>query len=129
MVGRRRLKISRAWEMDGYRMAEAMYYADENPAPNSPEAAQLAQLATSVEALADQWVDRVKCVTILLRTSLELLQAATLSEDLRLHCGLRAGLPRRSWAWGDFHGCVCQEHHFEQCLLPIAGRLQGAGGA
>ncbi len=63
MVGRRRLKISRAWELDGYRMAEAKYRADDNPAPNTPEAAQLAQLATSVEALADQWVDKVKCAT------------------------------------------------------------------
>ena len=62
MVGRKRLKISRAWEMDGYRMAEAKFYADEIPAPGSPEAAQLAQLATSVEALADHWVDKVKCV-------------------------------------------------------------------
>ena len=62
MVGRKRLKISRAWEMDGYRMAEVKFYADEIPAPGSPEAAQLAQLATSVEALADHWVDKVKCV-------------------------------------------------------------------
>lgn len=61
VVGRRRLKISRAWELDGYRMAEAKYCADDNPAPNTPEAAQLAQLAASVEALADQWVDKVKC--------------------------------------------------------------------
>jgi len=63
IIGRKRLKISRAWEMDGYRMAEARYYEDENPAPNSPEGAQLAQLAISVEALADQWVDKIKCAT------------------------------------------------------------------
>ena len=63
IIGRKRLKISRAWEMDGYRMAEARYYEDENPAPNSPEGTQLAQLATSVEALADQWVDKIKCAT------------------------------------------------------------------
>ena len=61
MVGRNRLKILRAWELDGYRVAEAKYYGDVNPEPSSPEGAQLAQLAAAVEALADQWIDRVKC--------------------------------------------------------------------
>ena len=67
MVGRNRLKISRAWEIDGYRVAEAKYYGDENPEPSSPEGAQLAQLAAALEALADQWIDRVKCALSPLR--------------------------------------------------------------
>lgn len=61
MVGRRRFKILRAWEVDGYRMAQPAYFGDEAPAANSPEGARLAQLAAAVEALADQWVDKVKC--------------------------------------------------------------------
>ena len=103
VVGRKRLKISRAWEMDGYRMAEAKYYADENPASTTPEGAQLAQLATSVEALADQWVDKVKCVTlcpISAVLSLRVRLAATSSGRLQL---LAHALPFD----GASHKCKC----------------------
>jgi Lon protease-like protein len=60
VVGRRRFRILRAWEQDGYRVALPRYFMDDAVAGGGPEAAELALLAAAVEASADAWVDRVK---------------------------------------------------------------------
>ena len=52
----------RAWEQDGYRVAQPAYFGDDPVPAGTPEAAELRALASSVEATADEWVDRVRCV-------------------------------------------------------------------
>ena len=61
VVARRRFRILSSWEQDGYRMAQPRFFHDDVPTPGSPEAARTAELALSLAALADAWVDRVKC--------------------------------------------------------------------
>ena len=61
VVARRRFRILSSWEQDGYRMAQPRFFHDDVPAPGSQEAARTAELALSLAALADAWVDRVKC--------------------------------------------------------------------
>ena len=59
IVGRRRFRVDRLWETDGYRVASPTYFADAPP-PDAETAARTAALAADVEALADTWVDRIK---------------------------------------------------------------------
>ena len=42
-------------------MAQPRFFHDDVPAHGSQEAARTAELALSLAALADAWVDRVKC--------------------------------------------------------------------
>ena len=62
----RRFRVAESWEQDGYRMARPRYFRDDPLAPGSPEAAEVTALAAAVEAHADDWVDKVKCVRGLL---------------------------------------------------------------
>lgn len=60
IMGRRRFRIQQAWEQDGYRIARPRYFTDGAPASSDEEHA-LAQQTSSVESLADQWLQRLRC--------------------------------------------------------------------
>ena len=66
IVGRRRFHITRAWEQDGYRVADAEFFSDEAPEEGSTEAVQLAETSARVGELATQIADRLKCAINLL---------------------------------------------------------------
>lgn len=46
--GKRRCRLQRTWEQDGYRMGQAAYFHDTAPEPGSPEAEELSKVAASV---------------------------------------------------------------------------------
>ena len=60
-MGRRRFHITRAWEQDGYRIADAEFFGDAPPEEGSSEALKLAETAARVGELATQIADRLKC--------------------------------------------------------------------
>ncbi|KAK9818667.1 hypothetical protein WJX74_001284 [Apatococcus lobatus] len=61
--GKRRFRVERAWEQDGYRVAQPVFFADDR-LQTAQEQADLAAAMTAVTALADQWVDKVKALTL-----------------------------------------------------------------
>jgi len=60
VVGKRRLRISRTWDQDGYRVAQPEYFGDVPVEPGTPAAEELTALATSVSALADAFIGKVR---------------------------------------------------------------------
>ena len=62
IVGRRRFRITEAGEQDGYRMALPQYFID-SPVSDPEQQLALRDLAVHVEALADQWIERFRCVS------------------------------------------------------------------
>ena len=51
--------MERAWEQDGYRVAQPEFFMDDR-LQTAQEQADLAASVTAVASLADQWVDKVK---------------------------------------------------------------------
>lgn len=60
IMGRRRFRIQQAWEQDGYRVARPAFFTDSAPASAEEEHA-LVQQTSSVDSLADQWTQRLRC--------------------------------------------------------------------
>lgn len=56
---RKRFRVGREWEQDGYRVVVPLPLADAPLPENGPEAEELAELVKDVEAAADAWVSRV----------------------------------------------------------------------
>ena len=59
-MGRRRFKIQRAFEQDGYRVAVPQWFKDTPPAEGSPEAAELPTLAKEVLELTAKITDSLR---------------------------------------------------------------------
>ena len=59
-MGRRRFKIQRAFEQDGYRVAVPQWFKDTPPAEGSPEAAELPALAKEVLDLTAKITDSLR---------------------------------------------------------------------
>ena len=57
--GKRRFRVERAWEQDGYRVAQPVFFTDDR-LQTAQEQADLNASLTAVTSLADQWVDKVK---------------------------------------------------------------------
>eukprot|EP00271_Cylindrocystis_brebissonii_P006389 TRINITY_DN1915_c0_g1_i1.p1 TRINITY_DN1915_c0_g1~~TRINITY_DN1915_c0_g1_i1.p1 ORF type:complete len:548 (-),score=94.81 TRINITY_DN1915_c0_g1_i1:134-1777(-) len=57
--GRRRCKIVRSWEQDGYRVGEVEWMLDQAPPTDSDAAKQVEDLATSAADLSRAWVGRL----------------------------------------------------------------------
>ncbi|KAK9808920.1 hypothetical protein WJX72_006425 [[Myrmecia] bisecta] len=64
IVGRQRFRLLDSFEQDGYRMARPQYFSDDTPEPDSQLALETAAVASSVEGLADAWVERVKAIAM-----------------------------------------------------------------
>ncbi len=62
IAAKRRFRVGREWEQDGYRVALPLPLADEAPPAEGPAAEELAELVKDVEAAADAWTARVSCV-------------------------------------------------------------------
>ena len=60
IVGRRRFRITRAWEQDGYRIAAPEFFSDMPPAEGSMEAQELPVLSARVAELAKQIADNIR---------------------------------------------------------------------
>ena len=60
ILGRRRFKIQRAFEQDGYRVAVPQWFKDAPPAEGSPEAAELPALAKEVLELTAKITDSLR---------------------------------------------------------------------
>ena len=61
IVGRRRFKIQRAFEQDGYRVAVPEWFRDTPPAEGSPEAqVELPKLADEVMGLTENIMDAMR---------------------------------------------------------------------
>eukprot|EP00898_Chlorokybus_atmophyticus_P008296 jgi/Chlat1/8468/Chrsp80S07863 len=58
VVGRRRFRAQRYWEQDGYRMAEAVWFKDDDMDP--AEAEEVEELAKQAEQLAQRWIERLR---------------------------------------------------------------------
>jgi Lon protease-like protein len=63
-MGRRRFKIQRAFEQDGYRVAVPQWLRDTPPAEGSPEAAELPALAKEVLELTAKITDSLRFVDV-----------------------------------------------------------------
>ena len=65
IVGRRRFKIQRAFEQDGYRVAVPEWLQDTAPAEGSPEAAELPGLAKEVLELTAKLTESLRSALVL----------------------------------------------------------------
>ncbi|GFR48493.1 hypothetical protein Agub_g10391 [Astrephomene gubernaculifera] len=60
VVGRRRVAVGALGELDGYRVARCMEMRDEVPAPGSPEALRVSELAERLETQLDAVLARLR---------------------------------------------------------------------
>ncbi|KNA09430.1 hypothetical protein SOVF_153650 [Spinacia oleracea] len=58
--GRRRFRILRSWDQDGYRVAEVEWIQDVNPAEGTRERTDLQELASNAAEYAQMWITRAK---------------------------------------------------------------------
>ena len=118
VVGRRRFSLARAWEQDGYRVAQPAYFGDDPVPAGTPAAAELRALAAAVEATADEWVDRVKCARPAPALCSVLMQRVM--RGVAVQCGKVHGHAWQSTERGAFvHGLktVCVNAQFTVVLV------------
>lgn len=74
--GRRRFRILRSWDQDGYRVAEVEWIQDTLPPEDSQEREDIRQMASGAAELTKSWIKRAREVTRIGRRSrqLELLE-------------------------------------------------------
>jgi len=82
IVGRRRFRIARTWDQDGYRMAQPEYFDDEPLEAGSEEAAKLAALARRTKELGTEFLAKLRSHSRVNPQVLQLIaRAGELPED------------------------------------------------